>query len=115
MSGELFDPGLQPERTELAWRRTTLAIAVGSLVAMRLLPAVFGHGLWILPGVLGLVAAGAIWLAARSRYSAVSAATIEHGDRVPVTDGRLPLVLAGFATLVGMLGLAIVATIAIAA
>ncbi|GAA1464459.1 DUF202 domain-containing protein [Microbacterium thalassium] len=110
----LFDPGLQPERTELAWRRTTLAVAVGSLVALRLLPDVFGHVLWVLPGALGLVASGLIWLAARRRYSAVTASAIEHGDRAPHPDGRLPLALAGFATAVGLLGLAIVAVIAAA-
>ncbi|WES64164.1 DUF202 domain-containing protein [Microbacter sp. GSS18] len=110
----LFDPGLQPERNELAWRRTTLAIAAGSLVALRLLPEVFGHALWVIPGAVGLVVSGGVWIAARRRYSTVSASAIAHGDRVPHPDGRLPLVLAVFATSVGALGLAIVVAIALA-
>ncbi|MDT0180611.1 DUF202 domain-containing protein [Microbacterium sp. ARD31] len=112
MSG-LFDPGLQPERTELAWRRTALALAVGSLVALRLLPAVLGHVAWIAPGIAGLVASGVLWLAARRRYAGVSAATSAGGDRVPLPDGRLPLALAVVATGAAAVGVVVVAAVAL--
>jgi uncharacterized membrane protein YidH (DUF202 family) len=36
------DPGLQPERTRLAWRRTTLSAAVAAVLAGRLV--LDGHG-----------------------------------------------------------------------
>lgn len=71
-----FDPGLQPERTELAWRRTALAIAIGSLVSLRIfplmLPAAFAA--WgFVPGAVGLVAACALWSAARRRQLRMTA------------------------------------------
>lgn len=49
------DRGLQPERTSLAWRRTALSVAVGSLVGLRVLPPHLG--------VLGYVACalGLVW------------------------------------------------------
>lgn len=66
--------GLQPERTELAWRRTALSVAVVSLVGARLLPALFDSAVWLLPGLAGLVLAGYLWLASRRR----------HAQRVPI-------------------------------
>ena len=76
----LYDPGLQPERTELAWRRTSLALAVGSLVAMRMFPATLGGVGWVVPGLVGLVCAGALWQAARHRTARVN-------DVLPATLG----------------------------
>ncbi|MGW7466220.1 DUF202 domain-containing protein [Streptomyces xantholiticus] len=35
MSGPARDPGLQPERTRLAWRRTTLTCTVVAVLAAR--------------------------------------------------------------------------------
>ena len=81
----LFDPGLQPERTELAWRRTCLAFAVGSLIALRLLPAALGSPWWIMVGVVGLAASGVLWVWARGRSRALNTILARDGDR-----GRLP-------------------------
>ena len=36
------DTGMQAERTSLAWRRTALSVAVGSLVGLRVLPPQLG-------------------------------------------------------------------------
>ncbi len=40
---ELWDPGLQPERTALAWRRTAIATAGAALVVLR---EAVAHGAW---------------------------------------------------------------------
>ncbi|WP_261393745.1 DUF202 domain-containing protein [Microbacterium esteraromaticum] len=108
-----FDPGLQPERTELAWRRTALALGVGSLVAARLLPTAFGNPWWAFGGVAGLFAAALIWFVARQRARDVNTALARDGDRASLPDGCL---LAVFTTLVvagGSIGLVIVGTAAV--
>jgi uncharacterized membrane protein YfcA len=66
--GQHEDPGLQPERTTLAWGRTMMALATVSAIFLRWLPQ---HGLPIL--LLFAVSAGAagtIYLTQRRRYSA---------------------------------------------
>lgn len=68
-----FDAGLQLERTSLSWRRTALSIAVGSLVSLRLFPVWLGGAGWIVPGMLGLVAAATLWLVSKQRHRAFMA------------------------------------------
>ena len=63
----ILDHGLQPERMSLAWRCTALSLAVGSLVASRLLPILLGSPVWALVGVAGIVFSGAVWLSGEQR------------------------------------------------
>jgi len=65
-----WDPGLQPERTALAWRRTGLALTVGSLIGLRVLPPVLGPAAYVLAG-LGVVVSLAVLAAAHRRYRRV--------------------------------------------
>lgn len=103
-----FDPGLQPERTELAWRRTCLALGAGSLVSSRILPEVFANGLWALCGFAGVLAAGGIWAAARRRYRRVVAVLDEEGDRARLPDGKLGLAMTAFVTTIAIAGVAVI-------
>jgi ABC-type spermidine/putrescine transport system permease subunit II len=59
-------PGLQPERTELAWRRTGLAVATASAIGSRALEPVLGTAAVAL-GTLGLVLAVVILAGAGRR------------------------------------------------
>lgn len=101
----IADPGLQPERTELAWRRTALSIAVGSLVAIKLLPDHLGSTLWVIPGVAGLLVAGWLWVAVRRRTRAATAALAsDHAAEMP--GGAMLLSVSVLVTLAGLLGMA---------
>ncbi|PRB04387.1 MULTISPECIES: DUF202 domain-containing protein [unclassified Microbacterium] len=71
-----FDPGLQLERTELAWRRTALSIAIGSLLSLRVLPIALPPEatFWgFAPGIVGLLSACALWFAAHRRQRRLGA------------------------------------------
>ena len=105
-SPPLFDPGLQPERTALAWRRTALAVAVGSIVALRVLPAAFEHAVWYLPGALGVLFAAWMWWVSRRRHHAFTDQLVAN-DVEPRHSGAAPLLaVTVFVFMVGVVALA---------
>lgn len=107
----LFDPGLQPERTGLAWQRTCLSLLVGSLAAMRVLPPALGP--WsLLLALAGVLEAVILLLLVRRRYLwQHQTLTTFHGEPPQAADGLLPAAL-GFTTVVaGAVSLALVLTI----
>ena len=107
-----FDAGLQLERTSLSWRRTALSIAVGSLVSLRLLPLWLGGAQWVLPGMVGLVAASLLWRVSRRRHRAFMA-DVEAGRAPSAAGAGALLALTIGVAAAGMLGLAAVLTVAI--
>ncbi|MFC5502990.1 DUF202 domain-containing protein [Lysinimonas soli] len=70
MTDTPFDAGLQPERTLLAWRRTSLSIGVGGLLFIRFAVERMGAAA-ILLGLLGLLLAVASYIDASRRYRRV--------------------------------------------
>jgi putative membrane protein len=89
-----FDGGLWPERTALAWRRTALAVAVGSLAALRLLPEILGS--WaLIPAALGAgVSFVALGLTHRRYRRAHTVLTTSGSERVALSGGVLPGLMA---------------------
>ncbi len=99
---QLFDAGLQPERTALAWRRTLLTLAVAWLVALRLLPPVLGT--WTLGlEVAGLAVTVALWLLARRRERRTREVLLAGRGALP--GGGLLVAVAVVVTIGGALGL----------
>jgi uncharacterized membrane protein YidH (DUF202 family) len=108
-----FDPGLQPERTALAWRRTALALVVGSLLGLRVLPALLG---W--PGLVvaaaGVATALVVLASAHRRYRLVhrilTAGPADPHRPVALPGGALPALVAALTACAGLAALALALT-----
>jgi len=109
----VFDPGLQPERTALAWRRTALAIGVGSLLLLRLLPSALGDSRWVLAGIAGLAATVLLWTASRRRGRTVDHALAHHGDHARLPGAALLLLLAALVSATGASAAVVVLAVAL--
>lgn len=100
------DPGLQPERTTLAWGRTVMALFTAALIFLRWLPH---YGLWVLVliAVTGSLAVG-IYLTQRRRYS--SRVTGIAAERFPA-DVHAVLWTSCAVLLTGAMGLILLITV----
>ena len=107
------DPGLQPERTLLAWRRTALALVVVSAFATRYLAVELGPVAGALGGAGILLSAFAV-ASAHLRYRKVvhGFAAADAGEAPLPAGGRTLALVAASALAIGAAGLAIVLALA---
>ncbi|MBM7412060.1 putative membrane protein [Clavibacter michiganensis] len=100
------DPGLQPERTALAWRRTALALVAGSLLGLRVLPTLLGAA-GLVVAAAGVIAALAVLTTAHLRYRRVhrilTAGSVDPGTGLP--GGALPALVAALTACAGLAAL----------
>jgi hypothetical protein len=101
-----FDPGLQPERTSLAWQRTLLALAVGMLAASRGLLPVLGPVSYAIAGA-GLVVLLLLAMAVHRRYRRVHEGLTSPASTLPGA-GRLVAAAAILAVVCGIAAAAFV-------
>ncbi len=101
-----FDPGLQPERTMLAWQRTVLALGVASALVVRLTADDFGT-LGVIGGLAGIALSATAYAAATRRYDRTYRALATTG--VLPSDGVATLLTSAAALLLGIAAAAYVA------
>ncbi len=100
----IFDPGLQPERTALAWRRTGLAVAVGAIAGTRVLAPALGAGA-VVVGMLGLALAALLVLGSTRRARRAEVALLRDGCLASGPGGRLVAAVCIACTAVGIAAL----------
>ena len=89
-----FDPGLQPERTLLAWRRSSLALGLACVVGARYATPDLG-ALAVILGALGAIAAVASYALAARRYRRTHQGLVATGT---LATGGVPVLLLTLAT-----------------
>ncbi|WP_407343355.1 DUF202 domain-containing protein [Pengzhenrongella phosphoraccumulans] len=104
----LFDPGLQPERTALAWRRTSLALGTASLLAVRVLGEFFGTWAAMTAGFGVLAAVWITFLAHRRHGVVLSALTSRASPEGQLPSGGLLAFTASFVLAAGLIALILV-------
>lgn len=97
-----WDPGLQPERTSLAWQRTWLALLCAGLIVARLV-APYSVSAGILIAAASVLVAAALGRIGSRRY-----AELQHELHAETPQGRggFNVVLLGSFLVVGVGGLA---------
>ncbi|MET1022442.1 MAG: DUF202 domain-containing protein [Arthrobacter sp.] len=94
------DPGLQPERTDLAWRRTSLTLITAACIFLRWVPH---HGWFAVTLVAAsLLAALGIALTQRRRYHRAARGI---GGAVSTASVRSTAAMAGSVMLLAALGI----------
>lgn len=106
MSTPRIPPGLQPERTRLAWQRTAIAMAVGSLVYARVEADVLGLAGWAC-ALVG--SASGILIGIRSSHRYRHTCRQLETDDARLADGLLPLVAATVVTAAGVVAVVVTA------
>lgn len=92
---ELFDEGLQPERTHLAWQRTLLALGLGCAVSARLTAPHLGL-VGVVVSLAGLAAVQVAYVLVRLRYRRINASL--RSTRTLTLVSAWPLALVALAT-----------------
>ena len=107
MSGmRIFESGLQPERTLLAWRRTCLVLALGVAVSIRF-GAIADPLMALLAGVPGLALVGAAYALTSIRYHRATRALVNN-PTAAVSEGRSVAAVTLVALLIGLAALVFV-------
>ena len=105
MTEQVWDKGLQPERTALSWRRLSLVFLGVALVLPRVLWQLAGAWSLIGTGLLALLAV-VLYTAGERRYGRTHRSLV---GSTPMPDARILVVTAAAVFVLGLLALAAVA------
>lgn len=107
MSGmRIFESGLQPERTLLAWRRTCLVLALGVAVSIRF-GAIADPLLALLIGLPALALVGAAYALTSIRYHRATRALVDN-PTAAISGGKAVAAVTLTALLIGLAALVFV-------